>query len=192
MRYSAEHKQQTRERIVRVAARRFRSRGSGGAAIADLMRDLRMTHGGFYRHFESKEDLFAEAFGLALQQVSERLIQAAEAAPPGGELKAIIDRYLSLPHCDDVANGCPVAALMSEVARRPGAARSAFQKAVRAHILQMARYMPGATDEERERKTVMLFSGMAGTLNVARGVADDRRRRLLEDARTFYFNAVSG
>jgi TetR/AcrR family transcriptional repressor of nem operon len=192
MRYPADHKQATRTRIVRAAARRFRSRGSEGAAISDLMRDLRLTHGGFYRHFDSKEDLFAEAFAVGLEQLSERLVRAAEAAPRGGELRALIDAYLSPEHCDDAANGCPVAALMSEVARRPGATRGAFQQAMRAHIARMARYVPGLTDEERQRKAVMLFSGMAGTLNVARALTDQRRRRVLEDARTFYLKAVGG
>ena len=192
MRYAAEHKQQTRARIVRAAARRFRSRGSEGAAISDLMRDLRLTHGGFYRHFDSKEDLFAEAFAVGLDHVSQRLVRAAEAAPRGGELKALIDTYLSPEHCKNVADGCPVAALMTEVTRRPVATRKAFQQAVRAHIARMARYVPGRTGEERQRKAVMLFSGMAGTLNVARALTVERRRRVLEDARTFYFKAVGG
>ena len=191
MRYPAEHKQETRARIVRAAARRFRSRGGEGAAISDLMRDLRLTHGGFYRHFDSKEDLFAEAFAVGLEQVSEKLVRAAEAAR-GGELKALIEAYLSQEHCDDAANGCPVAALMAEVARRPGATRGAFQQVMRAHNARMARYVPGQTDEERQRRAVMLFSGMAGTLNVARALTDERRRRVLEDARTFYLKAVGG
>src|SRR4029453_10222509 len=74
MRYSPEHKRQTRERIVRAAARRFRTRGNEGAGIGDLMRDLRLTHGGFYRHFESKEDLFAEAFEQSLKGVGDRVL----------------------------------------------------------------------------------------------------------------------
>ena len=191
MRYPADHKQATRERIVRAAARRFRSRGSDGAAISDLMRDLRLTHGGFYRHFGSKEDLFTEAFEHGVQQVSERLMKAAETALRGGELKAIIDSYLSMEHCHDVANGCPVAAMVSELARRKSGARSALLQAVRAHIERMARYVPGDTDEERVRKTVTLFSGMAGTLSIARAMPDDvRRRRVLDDARTFYLKAA--
>ena len=68
----------------------------------------------------------------------------------------------------------------------------AFQQAMRAHIARMARYVPGQTDEVRQRTAVMLFSGMAGTLNVARALTDERRRRVLEDARTFYLKAVGG
>jgi TetR/AcrR family transcriptional repressor of nem operon len=191
MRYGPEHKQQTRERIVRAAARRFRSRGTEGAAIGDLMRDLRLTHGGFYRHFDSKEDLVAEAFEHALEEGRERAANAAAQAPRGGELKAVIDSYLDLEHCENVADGCPVAALSAEMARRPPASREPFLKALRHHIGVMEKYLPGATEEERRQKAVALFSGMAGTLTVARAFSDQReRRRILESARKFFLNAA--
>src|SRR5262249_14706456 len=73
MRYPVEHKRQTRQRIVRAAARSFRSRGTEGATIGNLMRDLRLTHGGFYRHFDSKEELFTEAFGHSLEQLAGKV-----------------------------------------------------------------------------------------------------------------------
>src|SRR6266851_1664824 len=111
MRYPAQHKQQTRQGIVRAALRRFRSRGTEGATIGTLMRDLRLTHGGFYRHFRSKEELFVAAF---------------EHAPKGGELKTLIDSYLSLEHCDHPADGCPVAALTTEISRRPAKVHGTF------------------------------------------------------------------
>ena len=191
MRYPADHKQQTRERIVRAAARRFRSRGSEGAGIGDLMRDLRLTHGGFYRHFESKEGLFAEAFEHSLKEVGDRVIRAIDGAPPGGELKALIDAYLDSRHCDDVAGGCPVAALASEVARRPRGARGPFQQALRAHITRMAHYVPANSEDERRGKTIALFSGMAGTLAVARAFTDEQdRQRILKGARRFFLAAA--
>jgi TetR/AcrR family transcriptional repressor of nem operon len=190
MRYSAEHKEETRQRIVRAAALRFRSRGSEGAAIGDLMRDLHLTHGGFYRHFANKEDLFAEA----LQQGHDRMIAPAIAkAPKGGELKALIDAYLAIEHCDNIAEGCPVAALATELARRPphSRARTAFERILRERTREIAKYMPGATEQERVRKTRMLMSGMAGTLTVARVLTDKQRRvRFLNDAKKFYFDAV--
>jgi TetR/AcrR family transcriptional regulator, transcriptional repressor for nem operon len=98
------------------------------------MRDLRLTHGGFYRHFESKEDLFAEAFEQSLKELWDRLTKAIERAALGGELKALIDAYLDVDHLNDVAGGCPVAALASEVARRPLGARRPFLRVLRAHI----------------------------------------------------------
>src|SRR5262252_1166702 len=149
MRYGPAHKQQTRERIVRAAARRFRSRGSENAAIGDLMRDLRLTHGGFYRHFESKEDLFAEAFEQSLKELEDRFTNAIEQAAPGGELKALIDAYLDVDHLDDVAGGCPVAALASEVARRPHGARKPFLRLLTAYIGWMEQYIPAENADRR-------------------------------------------
>jgi TetR/AcrR family transcriptional repressor of nem operon len=191
MRYPAEHKQQTRERIVRAAARRFRSRGTERVAISDLMRDLRLTHGGFYRHFGSKEGLVAAAFETALKEYGDRAIAAIAKAPPGGEMAALIDAYLDPQHCDDMAGGCPVAALATEIARRPKGSRGPFLQALRAHIRRMEQYMPGATVEERRRKTIALFTGMAGTLAVARAFTDQHDRQVvLEGARKFYAGAV--
>ncbi len=193
MRYSAEHKKDTRERIVRAAARRFRSRGTEGAAIGDLMRDLQMTHGGFYRHFASKEDLLVAAFGEDRNGISGRIASSVERAPKGGEVKALIDAYLDIEHCDNAADGCPVAALATELARRPprSRARVAFEKILKERTRRMAKYMPGATEEEREAKARMLMSGMAGTLTIARVLTDEAaRRRFLESAKKFYLDAV--
>lgn len=190
-RYPAEHKKRTRQRIVQAAGRRFRSRGSEGAAIEGLMRELRLTHGGFYRHFGSKEQLFAEAFEQSARELSHRFLSAMEQAPKGGELKALIDRYLDIKHCDDIAEGCPVASLATEIARRPPEARVAFLRVLESLMVHVAGYMPGATDEERRRQARVLFSGMAGTLTMARVIVDDeRRRRFLDDAKQFYLAAL--
>jgi TetR/AcrR family transcriptional repressor of nem operon len=191
MRYPAGHKEETRERIVKAAARKFRSRGSDGAAIGDLMRDLRLTHGGFYRHFGSKEDLFAQAFEHSLEEVRRKFAPVVEQAPPGGELEALIGAYLDVEHCDNAAEGCPVAALASELARRPRSARAALQRVLANHIKLIAKHVPGENEDERERKAMMLFSGMAGTLTVARVMTDDqRRRRMLDAAKKFYLAAA--
>jgi len=191
VRYRADHKQQTRERIVSAAARRFRSRGSEGAGIGTLMRDLRLTHGGFYRHFDSKEDLFAEAFEQSLKELGDRAIAAIEHAPRGKELTALIGMYLDIEHCDDVAGGCPVAALAVELARRPRSSRGRFLQALRSHVRRLERYIPGASEGERRQKTIALLTGMAGTLMVARAFPDeDDRRAILEGARKFYVAAA--
>jgi TetR/AcrR family transcriptional regulator, transcriptional repressor for nem operon len=155
------------------------------------MRDLRLTHGGFYRHFDSKEDLFTEAFEQALKEVGDRLTERIEKAPPGRELETLIDTYLDPAHSDDLAGGCPVAALASELSRRPRAARGPFLRALKAHIGRMAKYVPGDNDVERRSKAVALFSGMAGTLTVARAFTDEQdRRAILEAAKTFYLAAA--
>ena len=192
MRYSREHKEETRTKIVRAAAKRFRSRGSEGAVIGDLMHDLRLTHGGFYRHFHSKEELFGEAFDESLKQTAQHAQAALQHASQGGELKALIDGYLSIEHSGDLAGGCPVAALITEISRRPEKLRSGFLRRIIAHADGIAKYVPGRTAEERNHKARFLLSGMAGTLNVARLFTDlDERETFLAGARKFYFEAVT-
>ena len=191
MRYSAHHKQQTRERIVRAAARRFRSRGGEGAGISDLMHDLRLTHGGFYRHFKSKERLFVEAFDLGLKEAGDRTVKAIEQAPRGSELEALIDGYLDIAHVNDMAGGCPVAALASEVARRPASGREPFLQALRAYVRRMEQYISAENDEKRRQKAIWLLTGMAGTLMVARAFTEEHdRRAVLDAAKKFYLAAA--
>jgi len=192
MRYPVEHKEQTHQRIVRAASRRLRGRGSEGVPIAGLMRELRLTHGGFYRHFSNKEQLYAEALADGFEEVGAMLVRAAEQAPKGHELQAIIDTYLSEGHCGQASDGCPFAALVSEIGRQPRAVRTAFESALRAHTRRIGRFLPGASEEERERTFSLLFSGMAGTLGLARATSDPAtRRRILEGAREMYLKAFS-
>jgi len=187
MRYSEKHKEQTRERIVRTASRRFRGKGEGNVAIADLMQELKLTHGGFYRHFASKEDLFAESIGKAFEESGARMRERLKDARPGGELKLVIETYLSPEHCGHTAEGCPLAALATEVARHPRAVRSRFDKAVENLSDRLSKFIKGSTEDEKRRNVAVLFSGMAGALNLARAVADDdTRQRILRDARDFY------
>jgi TetR/AcrR family transcriptional repressor of nem operon len=157
------------------------------------MRDLRLTHGGFYRHFGSKEQLFLEAFEESLKDLARNASDALRNAPRGGELQALVNAYLDTAHAADVAGGCPVAALATEISRRPAKARTAFLEVLGRHIGAIAKYMPDTTPEARERKAQLLLSGMAGTLNIARVIVDDtERRRFLDDAKKFYFEAVRG
>ncbi len=193
MRYPAEHKDRMRKKIVRAAARRFSGAGSEGVPIADLMRDLDLTHGGFYRHFQGKEELFDEALAESMAQVEALMTATANAAPRGKELEAIIDLYLSPAHCANVAEGCPLAALVTEVARHPKSTRVTLSNAVKRHAAAVARFMPGETEAERQGTAMVLFSGMAGALNLARAVSDDAlRRKILARARDFYAGAVRG
>jgi TetR/AcrR family transcriptional repressor of nem operon len=188
MRYPAEHKQKQRERIVQSASRHFR-RGGRQVAIANLMGKLNLTHGGFYRHFASKEELFAEAVAHGFEEIRAKLGGAA-AQQPGQELKAVIEGYLSLEHCANPAEGCPVAALGPEIARQRRSVRAKIDRAMRDHFKKMADLLPGATEKERERNTLVLFSGMVGALSMARSVADeDLQQSILQGAREFYIKA---
>jgi len=191
MRYPAEHKEETRERIVHAAARRFRRAGAG-VGIGQLMKSLKMTHGGFYRHFKSKDDLVEAALNKGFEEMRARMTAAIAQAKPGRELEVVIETYLSDEHCADAAGGCPVAALASEIARQPRAVRAAFERATLNGTATMAQYMSGETEDERRRAAGVLMSGMAGTLSVARAVADeDLRRRILSSARKIYVEAFT-
>lgn len=188
MRYPADHKQETRERIVQTASRRFR-KGGAGVGIQELMKSLKLTHGGFYRHFQSKEELFAEALEKSMDETAARMARIAEASS-GHELEAIVRAYLSDEHCADTSGGCAIAALTADVARQPPPVRAALDRGLRRHAGSLARFVPGATVKEREQRALALLSGMAGALSTARAVSDERmRREVLEQARAMFLRA---
>src|SRR5881227_62859 len=123
MRYSKDHKKETRQRIVEAAGRRFKQDGIDGAGIATVMSDAGLTNGAFYAHFASKEDLVANV--LVDQLRGQR--QHVDAQPPDrAGLEAFIRAYLSPEYRDQRADGCPSAALLDEIARRPAATRQVF------------------------------------------------------------------
>ncbi|MCX6050636.1 MAG: TetR/AcrR family transcriptional regulator [Chloroflexi bacterium] len=187
MRYSKEHKQVTHERLVEAASQQFRAHGGDGISIADLMDELQLTHGGFYRHFASKDALYAEALAFSFAQKIASMQEVAKAEERPAQLKKVIDYYLSLEHCANQASGCPVAALSAEIARQPAIVRAAFDKGLRGYMVQIAPLLPGATETERQHNALALFSGMAGALCVARAVADPiLQAEILEAARALY------
>src|SRR3954463_8449571 len=116
MKVSRERAARNRERIVEAAAQRFRERGFEGIGVADLMKEAGLTHGGFYGHFASKEDLIAEASTRALAQSLARWDKLAARAPDNA-LFAIANAYLNSKHRDDPGAGCLLAALGPEVSR---------------------------------------------------------------------------
>src|SRR3954470_847454 len=117
MRYSKDHKQATRQRIVEAAGRRFKEDGIDGAGVATVMAEAGLTNGAFYAHFKSKEDLVANV--LADQLRAQR--ESFDAGPSDrAGLETFIRAYLSPEHRDERAEGCPSAALLDEVVRRPG------------------------------------------------------------------------
>ncbi|HSP15722.1 MAG TPA: TetR/AcrR family transcriptional regulator [Thermoanaerobaculia bacterium] len=190
MRYPAEHKEETRSRILRAAARQFRRAGSG-AGIAGLMQDLALTHGGFYRHFKSKDQLFAAALEEAFDDVSSRLMGAAANAR-GDEIGAVIETYLGETHCANPADGCPIAALAGDVARQPRRIRMAMDRAFEKYAARFAPFCAGRTGEQQHRNAILLFAGMAGTLTLARATADESARNsILQSAREFYKRSFS-
>jgi TetR/AcrR family transcriptional regulator, transcriptional repressor for nem operon len=186
MRYSKAHKEATHARLVETAAQQFRARG-GGLSIADLMDELQLTHGGFYRHFASKDELYAEALTFSFAQKITRVKAIVQNAGQGSPLPAVIAWYLSLDHCRNRADGCPVAALSGEIVRQSPLVRQAFDDGLATYIEQLAPLLPGTTVEEQKQSALALFSGMVGALSVARAAADETlQASILAAARALY------
>ncbi len=190
MRYSAAHKDETRQRIVRTAARHFRRGGEKGVAIADLMSKLKLTHGGFYKHFDSKDELLTEALVQAFDETEKRFGEAVRNAKPGTELKVLIGNFLSLEHCANPGAGCPMAAIVSEIPRLPRSVRNQVEQAMKRRVKAVSRLMPGSSAHEREQNAVALMAGMIGTINIARVLTDPAARKAMLDAsKNFYIKS---
>ena len=192
MRYPAEQKAKTREKILAAAARSFRQHGSESNGIGRVMQNLGLTKGGFYRHFDSKGDLFAAAVARAFEELGDRLVAVASAAPEGAGLRAVIEHYLSAKHLGAPGTGCPLAALGSEFARQPVRVRKRISQSMLAYGERMLPWIPGRNVDEKRARAFILFTGMAGTLVAARALADRQSRdRMLAAARSFYVEAFS-
>jgi TetR/AcrR family transcriptional repressor of nem operon len=192
MRYPVEQKAATHQKILTAAARSFRQHGSESKGIARLMKELGLTHGGFYRHFESKDALYVEALARAFEEMGNRAEAVAKAAPKGQELRAIIEQYLSVEHLNDVGTGCVIAALAPEIARQALEVRKRINQAMRRYQQRMLQYLPGRSVEEKRAQFFVLFPGMAGVLGIARAIVDPRRREeILEGAKSFYLRVFS-
>lgn len=192
MPYSKAHKARTRARIIESASRSFREHGVEGVAIADLMRDAGLTHGGFYAHFPSKESLVAEATASGLADSQREFLAGAAEACPEAPLREIIRRYVSRHHRDHPAEGCVMPALASEIAREPDEVRHAFTTSVERLIAGIAAYCPGETPEARGDAALALTAGMVGAVALSRAVDDPAfSDRILLATRRFYTDTVA-
>ena len=171
MRHSEEDKRRSHERIVEAAARRIREAGTDGPGVAEIMSAAGMTHGGFYKHFASRDELVAEAAERACADGSGRLDETiADAASP---LAALITGYLSAEHRDDPGTGCAVAALGGDAARPGNAARAAYTEQIRRYIDRLEGLLAAddAPGDARER-AIATMSTLVGALIISRAVED--------------------
>src|ERR1700746_1132202 len=187
MRYSREHKAQSHENILSVAARSFREHGGDSSGIGTVMKKVGLKKGGFYRHFKSKDDLFVEAVARALEETGRGMVEVAKSAPEGQALRAIIERYLSTGHANSPGTGCVRAALGPELARKPVAVRRRIETLLEAYRERFLPFMPGLTLQETQAKSRLLFPSLAGVLMMARVSPDPQRReQILMEARNFF------
>jgi TetR/AcrR family transcriptional regulator, transcriptional repressor for nem operon len=172
MKVSREQAAQNRERIVETAARLFRERGFEGIGVADLMKEAGLTHGGFYGHFSSKEDLKAEASTRALMRSLAVLSKVAERAP-GDPLSAVAEAYLTSRHRDNPGAGCLLAALGPDVSRQGPAVRRSVTDYVRGAVDLLATLVAGRSKAARRQKAISTYATLVGAMVMARAV-DDR------------------
>src|SRR5690349_20797058 len=151
MRYQPEHKLETHRKIVKDASRRIRAEGLAGAAVSAIMKDAGLTHGGFYKHFESKDDLLVESLREGFREIEDTLAQAAEQSPPGEAWKSIVKTYLSVELCEHPERGCPLAALASELARADKAMKPEIAAELVNYKNRMVPFMPGDRAADKER-----------------------------------------
>jgi TetR/AcrR family transcriptional regulator, transcriptional repressor for nem operon len=184
MRYDPQHKARTHRRIVRTASRQLRAKGLNAPAVATLMKASGLTHGGFYKHFGSRDDLVVEAIEHSLQELRDRLIAAAAQAGPGEGWKAMVRTYLSLELCDHPDDGCPIAALAPDMSRTPPAMKQRIAQAILRFRQELIPFMPGRNEEEKAANFLAIFSSMVGAIAIARTMPDpDARQRILNTVR---------
>jgi len=172
MKVSREQVAQNRERIVEAAAQRFRELGFEGIGVADLMKEVGLTHGGFYGYFPSKEDLIAEASARAFTRALAGWSALAERTP-GDPLSAIARSYLTSEHRDNPGVGCLLAALGPDVSRQGPAVRRAVTDNMRSALDFLAKLVRGKSKAARRQKAIGAYATLVGAMVMARAV-DDR------------------
>jgi TetR/AcrR family transcriptional repressor of nem operon len=186
MPWSKDHKQATRGRIVEAASSAIRARGAGGIGVAEVMEAAGLTHGGFYAHFASKDDLVSQAIECASEQSRSRLARTADKAPPGKKLQAVTDAYLSADHYKHPERGCLIAAIGPELTRGQGPASRAFGKVVRERLAWLEGLATAKTKAKRRRQAAGAYATMVGALILSRAMGDaGEGEEYLADVRQF-------
>jgi len=180
-RISRQQKELNRERIVAAAGQGFKARGIDGVGIDELMKTAGMTHGGFYNHFASKDDLAVEVLNKGFTDSLGTLAEVVDghARSARAALHALVDAYLSADHRDHPEDGCASAALAADAGRHGIAAQAEYQRGLQGYIaaftdlLQaVARQNGTKLDPRRAREqAIALFSQMVGAQLIARAVA---------------------
>jgi TetR/AcrR family transcriptional regulator, transcriptional repressor for nem operon len=173
MRKSRQEAARTRERIIEAAAAEFRRNGIEATGLAEVMQAAGLTHGGFYKHFTSKNQLVAEACGLAIDSMAN----APEAKE--GDLQALAAGYLSAGHRDNPSGGCPFAALGSELARADENTRTVATAGLLKIVDLVARQYRDVRPDVARRRALVAFSTLVGALTLARLVTDPKLSNLL-------------
>jgi len=173
MRKSRVETAETRQRIIDVAARKFRLNGISATGLSDVMSEAGLTHGGFYRHFESKDQLVAEACAAAMTAIVASLDEAVSESGNENGFQAVVERYVSTAHRDDATGGCPLAGMGSELARSDDNIRAAAARGFRELVDVVAKRMDQQEPDSTESKAVFAVAAMVGAVTISRMLADN-------------------
>jgi TetR/AcrR family transcriptional repressor of nem operon len=184
MRKSKLETAETRKRIVEAASAQFRENGIAETGLADLMGAAGLTHGGFYKHFESKEQVVVESVELATQSMMRATEAILAAAPPGKEIQAFLADYLSTDHQNHPARACPFATLSCDAARSSDAVRTAFTRGFQNLVETIARQFKDLSPAAAKKEALVTLSTMIGALTISRFVNDpDLSTAVLREAK---------
>ena len=175
MRYGAEHKEETRKRVLKAAAKAIRAEGPHRIGVAGVMAEAGLTHGGFYAHFKSKDDLVAASVEQMFAEGSERARQETEGFDPTTGLRRYIDFYLSPAHRDSRGLGCPLPYLSADAPRMDAASRARFAEGVAQLTDRLARLLAGIGDPDPAATASSVLAEMVGALSLARADPDRAR-----------------
>src|SRR6201993_4336116 len=164
MGHSKAQKTKTHKRIISIASKRFREKGLARLGIAELMKEAGLTVGGFYTHFDSRDDLVAEAVSSAFGDWKRR-VDAAQAGGPAGSLAKLIDDYLDEAHRDNPGTGCAFSALAPEIARSDKQTRALTSEQVRNDIQLIAGLLPGKDKSRARSRAILTFSALVGAMS---------------------------
>lgn len=178
MRVSRAQAEANREAVINTASRLFRERGFDGIGLKDLMKGAGLTQGGFYKQFESKDDLAAQASRRAMEGATRRWATVAAASPD--PLEAVIDLYLSLGHREEKGDGCPLVALGADAARQSEEVRASFQDGIQAHLRFLEGLMPESP--RTDGKAMAMLSLMVGAVTISRILNDEGMSERFLDA----------
>jgi len=184
MRYDAEHKQKTRTKVLEVAAKAIRTEGPDRIGVAGVMAEAGLTHGGFYAHFKSKDDLVAAAVEQMFDESRARVHHEMDGRSPAEGLSNYIDFYLSKKHRDARGAGCPMAALSSDLPRLPEQTRTLFAEGARHLVESMTEKLTALGYAEPQALARSTVSELVGALSLARAETDPKRSdAILADSR---------
>lgn len=193
MRSSNQKTAETKAKIVDTAARLFRERGIGGLSVADLMEEAGLTHGGFYKHFASKDALAAAACKKALDATRADLAERAGKATESKALQALVRAYLSPAHRDQPGLGCAIATLGPEAMRAPGLVKDTLSEGIESLVgLIREQIARSGTSPDTNRAANAVLSSLVGALILSRVVNDqDAANAILTDTQAYILDSLN-